>query len=671
MFALILLFFLILLCFGIGRQLLRLLGVQLRSFGEEVIFSIPLGLGILSTLVFLFGMLGWLYSWALYAVLGCIALLVVKEIGRFLKSLYDLFKRLPQTRFTKLQILLLALLCIHIILNSFEALAPVTASDTVTYHYAIPKLYIKSHEIYYMPGMYANQPMAFQMLYMLGMLLYADTLSSLFTYLAGILVVLGIYVVAKEYLSSSIGLLAAVLFYTTPLVTYVTGAGSPELGLTLFTFLGVYSSLKWWKEEDNKWLILCGIFAGFAAGTKYYGLFAIVALGITVLAASLSRAWQKGVVHYVGCTPCGYSRSTSQFQISKTLMTGIIFLVPALLVASPWYLKNLIYVGNPFFPALYSIFGGKDYNPETNALFKLMFELYKTTGTSIGNLLLVPWNLTVHSDRFLGKEASLGPLFLSFLPVLPLLLIFHWRRMKDEKWIFSLLIAFCSLYFLCWFFLAMQRMKHLLPLAPVLFLMTAYVIFSLTSAKLRELKGISIGVVAIVLLFSLSVNVIYNTQFLPVLLGKQSRDEFLTAKLRYYEPVQWINRNLSSTDKILHTEMVFNYYLDKAYIWPQPLWQGIVDWANIHSAEELLKILQQQKVTHIYLGDNAYAYTVPYPKLQTFYDKVHALLKDLKKNRLQPVYRDERKVSAKRTLGLGEKHIRAGIYKISYSSSAN
>ena len=654
MFALILLFFLVLLCFGIGRQLLRLLGVQLRSFGEETIFSIPLGLGILSTLTFLFGILGWLYSWALYAVWGCTALLVVKEIGRFLKNLYEFFKQLPQTRFTKLQLLLLALLCIHIILNSFEALAPVTGSDSVTYHYAIPKLYIKSHEIYYIPNMYANQPMAFQMLYMLGMLLYADTLSSLFTYLAGILVVLGIYVVAKEYLSSSIGLLAAVLFYTTPLVTYVTGAGSPELGLTLFTFLGVYSSLKWWKEEDNKWLILCGIFAGFAAGTKYYGLFAIVALGITVLAASLSRVWQKG-----------------QVQISKPLMAGIIFLVPALLVASPWYLKNLIYVGNPVFPALYSIFGGKDYNPETNTLFKLMFELYKTTGTSIRNLLLVPWNLTVHSDRFLGKEASLGPLFLSFLPVLPLLLIFHWRKMKDEKWIFSLLIAFCSLYFLCWFFLAMQRMKHLLPLAPMLFLMTAYVIFSLISTKLKKLKVISIMIVTVVLLFSLSINVIYNAQFLPVLMGKQSRDEFLTSKLWYYEPVQWINHNISSKDKILHMEMVFNYYLDRDYLWAEPLFQALIDWAHINSPEELLKILQQQNVTHIYLHDNAFVANIEHPMLQKFYDKVHALLEDLKRNHLQLIYRDDRKVSKKRTLGVGEMQIRAGIYKISYPSSAN
>jgi len=654
MFALILLFFIILICFGIGKKLLRLLAVQPHSFGEEAIFSIPLGLGILSTLIFLFGILGWLYSWVLFVILGCAALVVVKEIGHFLKNLYDFFRQLPKIRFTKLQVLLLALLCVHIFLNSFEAFAPVTEADTITYHYAIPKLYIKAHKIYYIPYMYANQPMGFQMLYMLGMMLYTDTLSSLFTYLAGILIVLTIYLFAKEYLSPSIGLLAAVLFYTTPIVTYITCSGSPELGLTLFTFLGVYSFFKWWKEENNRWLVICGIFIGFAAATKYYGLFSILPLSIMVFLATFFTAWQRRPV-----------------QVRKSFIAVIIFLIPALLAASPWYLKNLVHVENPVFPALYSIFGGKDFNSETNTLFKLMFKLYKTSGTGFRDLLLVPWNLTVHSERFLGKRASLGPLFLSFLPFLPLLLFFQWRRMKDEKWIFSFLIIFCSLYFLCWFFLAMQRMKHLLPLAPGLFLMTAYVIFFLISTKLKALKFISIVIVTVVLLFSLSINVIYNAQFLQVLMGKQSREEFLTSKLWYYEPVQWINHNISSKDKILHTEMVFNYYLDRDYLWADPLFQAFIDWVNINSTEELLKILQKQNVTHIYLHDNAFAWNMKHPMLQKFHDKVHALLENLKLNHLQLVYRDNRRVSRKRTLGVGEMQIRAGVYKISYSSSAN
>jgi len=85
--------------------------------------------------------------------------------------------------------------------------------------------------------------------------------------------------------------------------------------------------------------------------------------------------------------------------------------VIAIVLPLPWYLRAWYGSGNPFFPELYGLFGG---GPSTRwdavaesglSAFKAHFGM----GRSIGSLLRLPWNATVHSALFGG---SLGPLLL-------------------------------------------------------------------------------------------------------------------------------------------------------------------------------------------------------------------------------------------------------------------
>jgi 4-amino-4-deoxy-L-arabinose transferase-like glycosyltransferase len=68
--------------------------------------------------------------------------------------------------------------------------------------------------------------------------------------------------------------------------------------------------------------------AGGAAGMKYLGLVAVLAIA----AVAVGLAWRR----------------LSYRQV-------LVFAVPAIVVALPWYVKNAVLTGNPFYP---HIFGG-------------------------------------------------------------------------------------------------------------------------------------------------------------------------------------------------------------------------------------------------------------------------------------------------------------------------
>ena len=85
-------------------------------------------------------------------------------------------------------------------------------------------------------------------------------------------------------------------------------------------------------------------------------------------------------------------------------------------VASPWYLKNLAFTGNPFYPFF---FGGRNWDAWRDAWFTRW-------GTGLlqepVRLLTAPWDLGVlASESSLLYDVSLSPLLLGFMPLLLLL----------------------------------------------------------------------------------------------------------------------------------------------------------------------------------------------------------------------------------------------------------
>ncbi|MFH1314582.1 MAG: hypothetical protein ABIJ00_15350 [Candidatus Eisenbacteria bacterium] len=552
-----------LLATGLGKMTLRYFGVSFETWKEESIFSIGLGLGLLAYAVFAVGILGILYTWAVCAVLVVAAIACRRELKHTVMRLPGLFRNLkPGTR-PRVILALTAVVVVCIAMNSLGTLAPVSSMDALAYHFAAPKVYIEHHKIIETPWLHwhSYQPFTVQMLFTLGMLLRNAALGSLFHYGFGVLIAAGIAVFCLRYFPGNTSLLSVAIFYTTGLMTWQATSGFIDLGLAFFAFLAVFGFLRWLETSHRHWLALSGVFAGFAAGCKTTGGVVVVALAAMLICRLMLV---KG-------------RS-----VSSAVRDVGVFVSLAILIASPWYIKSLVQTGNPVFPFLYTIFGGKNWDGEASATLRGALRVYGF-GYGIKELIMAPWNITLRGESF-DYGQLVGPLYLSFIP-LSLLYI-------RKSMVIRTLLIFCGLVFCVWFSQS-QQIRFLLPVLPFLSVIAAWVIVDLLG-KGRFLKYTVAVVVGLFLLFGTGLNLIYNSQFLPVVFGLQPEDEFLAEKTWFYEDTKYINENIPEDSKVL-ADLRGTYYLDRDF----------VPWGYVEVGEDpraALEALGRHGITHIFVA---------------------------------------------------------------------
>ena len=534
------------------------------------------------------------------------------------------------------------------LLNLIGTLAPTTEADSLSYHFALPKQFIREHGIIYIPDWYANTPLTQHMLYTLGMGLRQDTLPALINYLEGLALVVSVLLFCRKYLSLQIGLLAALLLYTMPQLTYMTGSGIVESGLTLFTFLAFWAFYEWLRNREIRWLVIIGMFVGFAIGTKYYGLISFVAFGSVL---GLHLILSHGIA------------------IRELVKTLVIFCAISAIIGSPWYIRNAVNTGNPVYPALYGVFGGRDWSPELDeALNFNITEDKRQGGNDLPSFLLSPWNMTVKGDLFGEARTGFGPVFLAFIPVLLWLL---YRRDPSNRILLGYILIFSLIFFTIWFWMGFHRHRHLLPIMPGISIATSMAIFYLT-ARAPPMKWIAASAVGIALLFNLGGNLVFNAQFVPVVFGAESKEAFLKSKVAGYEDVLWINEHLGGSAKILHWSRTSNYYLDVDYQVGWIIGQGRLDWSRIRSVEGLTRSLEAEGITYLWvdekrLGQAAENSPDPSDPIASMDHRSAKLVLQVVSNSAEEVYRSDRTVSQFRTFNRGKHEVSSRIYRLDYT----
>lgn len=162
---------------------------------------------------------------------------------------------------------------------------------------------------------------------------------------------------------------------------------------------------------------------------------------------------------------------------------------------------------------------------------------------------------------------------------------------------FSLLsAALLSPYHLFW--------RYYFPALPGLSL-----IFSWTLSVLfgRKKKIFLIGTLLLMLLAVVRLD--EEKQLLPVfgftVPGTKSthpEESYLEAMLPHYRLYQYVHGNLSQEAKILLFDQNDFFHLKREAISADPLWQGLIRFEEIETAEELLAKLKELKITHIVTG---------------------------------------------------------------------
>jgi len=634
----VLLLFMGLVGYGLGRKIWRLLGVGFNSFLEEIVFSLSLGWGALAYLVLGLGVGRLLYRGVAYGLLALLTLIVLPEIKAFIgaigKRLTGSGRQtgsletgkpacLDSTKINRLFFfslwLLLATTLVTVLIG---ALTPPLNYDTLSYHLGVPKEYIRYHKIVYLPHqVYSNFPFTLEMLYLLSLLLKGGILAKLVHLSFGLLTVATIYIFGRRYFNSRIALLASAIFFNIPLTGFLSTTAYIDLGAALYTSLALLGFVNWFYSRKREDFLISAIFTGLAMGTKYPAIlfsFLPLLLGIILKTSLIDKV---------------------RWPVS--LKKALIFSLVAIGTVSPWLIKNFIYTGNPIYPLFYNFLGGRGWNAFNAARFMAQ---HSAPFPHWWGIFTVPLAIS--------KSKDIGPLFIIFVP----LLVFFKQFAKPIK----LLLIYGGVYFLLWAFFTQRDYRFLLPAFPAISLVVAYlmkrfgtgkgysllltaglgfalaldyqrfhlfglqllkfreglfliplalglstfiVFIVINCAKRRSLSPLLVSGLALVFLLNLAtvMGMVPEYGLLKVALNRESQEAFLSRTFYAYDAFRFANEKLPSSAKLLLIGENQGYYLDRDFVANSPLDDniivGIVN--SSRNGEEIKNKLKDMGITYI------------------------------------------------------------------------
>jgi hypothetical protein len=535
---------------GTGIFVYRLLGFEIKSVAFALATAAAIGAAIWSLIFFLLGLTGLYYPWIAIAavVVGTILFMIrfgpVKGFDREFKF----WRGLSGAEWS-----IVVLIAFVLAISLIGALAPPVAKDTLLYHFALPKTYVAQHGLSFVEGNIASYiPMGNEMHGVWAMLLgglfnsrAAEAAAGAVNFLFFPILLLAIYGWMRELgLDRKWSLLAVLIVASVPSAFHVASSAYIDLGLALYTTLAIAALGRWWREQKRSDLILITIYLGAALSIKLTAVFIFAAFALIILLRARNDKEAAG----------------------KIIIGGVAALVVAAAIASPWYLRTWRATGSPVFPFYMSIWKGEaaNWDVERSNLFQGMNAQYGGDDKGVFDYVFAPVKLSVTAQPEIATNFD-GVLGVAFLIGLPLLI---WGLWKFELPIeVKIGAGVAGVMFLFWLF-SSQQLRYLLPILPVLAIgiVASAEAISQKIGGVRSILPVSLAAASVAGVL-VSCAWFLQTAPLRVVLGGESRDEYLTRNLDYYPYYEWLNTQSTSDAKVWLINMRRDTYnLDRPVI---------------------------------------------------------------------------------------------------------
>ena len=485
---------------------------------------------------------------------------------------------------------LLAVLIVSIVILSC---VPPVSKDSLTHHLAVPKLYLKHGGIYEIPfAGFSYYPMNLDLLYLIPLYYGNDIIPKFIHFSFALLTAWLIFNYLKRRMNLVYALFGALFFLSIPIIVKLSITVYVDLGLIFFSTASLLSLLKWIESNYRlRFLIISAVSCGLAMGTKYNSLVAFFLLTLFV-PFIYSRYTQRENVPFIGA-----------------IGQGLIFALIALLVFSPWMIKNYIWTNNPIFPLYDHWFNPQNVTLQSSlSLFKIRSYIYHESWWEIA---LLPVRIFFQGQD--GNPQYFDGKLNPFLLLLPFLAFFQIRSdssaLRTEK---KILLSFAVLFFAFAFFSSGLRVRYISPIIPPLVILSVFGLKKLLDV-IKEFSSTThrkIGwtIIFLIILFSLWLNAHYVfTQYKYVrpfdyLTGTLTRDEYIETFRKEYPAMRYINTNLSPEARVLFFYLGNRgYYCDRDYVFDMQ--KGVSTFWEIlkrsNSPEEVLTELENRNVTHL------------------------------------------------------------------------
>ncbi len=569
-----------------GAFLLR----RCKLFSEfdimALVFSAGVGVILISHLTLLLGVLGLLRQWVFISVTAVMLAVCYRELILLLKYFRQFSPSVYVRESTPLSRLLTAFVLLLCIVNLIGSYMPQVDFDTLEYHLGALREYIREGKVVRLDhNVYSNFPFGVEMIYLYGLTTFKIIPPAHYHFLLGFLAAIAVYAFGKRYLTRGAGLIAAVVFYMSPLVAEQSFKASVDLGLTFFTTVSILAFLTYIKEKKKGFLILSGVFCGAAVSAKYT---ALLLLFLPLVAGVLIFELTQG--------------DNGKRRFKRVVATVVTVIVVVFLIFSPWMVKNIVYKHNPVFPLLYDFLGGKDWTARQHEMF---MEHHAPANRSISRMFTYIWDISVMS---LVKSVTF-----SFLVLFPLIIFL--RKYRREL---LYMVLFLAAYFLLWFLFTHQFLRFLMPIFPISALVCGYAASeSLDTSSGKKLLAAVLTTVFIVvvptnLLIITSTAVDSQTTTgsyaFSYLIGQIGRDEHLSHNVPFHRAVAFMNEELPEGSKVLFLGELRTYYADFDLIAPTPFDKNIfLDKVRISAdAADLRRNLLRSGIDYIFLNESEF-----------------------------------------------------------------
>ena len=562
--AAFILLLLALLLTGAGKRVLSFLAIDFASPLESLLFSVTLGAIALELAV----TAGELAPNVRYGVIGATVVVALggfagmREVLRDLRALRKILAALAKFE----RLLAFALLGV-LALDGLAALAPVTGSDALHYHFPSQRFYLEygfRAEWSLLQGFYDGLG---HKLILTGLAFGSDKLATGLIFLGGATATLATLLLARQFVAGAWPFAVALVFALTPVTFWqMTSAGAPDIWMCALLPLGLLAVLHASRRQNLPAYLLAGILAGAIAGSKYTGI--LMAGALFVAFAIELRSLQKCLVFFSAAVAVG---------------------------AWP-YLRNWIWTGDPVFPFLLAR------HPGATANFDALGAFLRDTGASNPHpLARVIWfPLFATTNHGYETWALLGPLVLALGPI-ALLSVRRtplWRTVLIVWLMVSLGIGKTS-----------GIPRFLLPILPVALAASVGGVVLLTQQRFKWLRSVTTLSVAASCLAGFAALLVYSWPAWSVGIGLVSPDAYLRLHAPDYMLSQFVNTQielLSAGDHSQRALLFFRhvYYVRAPFLngGPEDNWDANPD--LLRSDQAWLQFFSQQQVRWIVKAPN-------------------------------------------------------------------
>ena len=509
---------------GQGTVLLLLIDVDRfkRDHGFSLVITMGLGLGALSLETFALGAVGLMTTRSLtllvLVTLFLSAILVRRQATELLTNALTQYRG----KFADAPVPVSVVLATAVLSFPF-VLLPTRSFDALVYHLEVPLRYLQAGGVVEISeNLYSYAPLFTEMLYGIAIGLQGIDLAGLIYFSFFFLALLAIWRGGAQKFGNAGAAWAAAFTATTPVFLMEVPRAGSDWSMVFYILLVIFLISE--GKRDTRSMVLAGVLAGMAAGCRHQALgFAIV---IPLCAGLIDDFLDKR-----GVLAASWG----------------VFLAVSVVVASPWYIKNLIMTGDPIYPLFASILGKTDVGQG------FVSGLVGTRPVSLlWEWITFPYRAVFDIPHY-NMSATMGVIPLALIPLLPTLR----RTGKGNRF----LGIWAVLSFFAWY-LTFRSFRYVFPVISVLYLWYGCALH-LTVERNKKLKKWLTAAVCSALIINVGVFVglsDFVDASVGAALGTKSPEKYIEASYNVYPAIDYLNKLDPLPGKVLFLGEMRGFY---------------------------------------------------------------------------------------------------------------